>query len=150
MLDSNNWTLKSTSDTDQGNISSEESIHEQVRLIWDELRVGVDGYLTVKELGIVCNHIGMEEMDDIDVGRLFNRLDKDKDGRVSFYEFLQGIYNRFRTQSKIDLLPSDNASIFTELDNNKSGYAKVSEVIKYWKNLGIEDGEKILDVSRLI
>ncbi|CAD5121326.1 DgyrCDS9852 [Dimorphilus gyrociliatus] len=131
---------------DQGNVSSEESVHEQVRLIWDELRVGIDGYLDMKELGVVCNHIGMEEMDDSDIDRLFNRLDKDKDGRVSFYEFLQGIYNRSRTESKIDLLPNDNASIFTELDNNKSGFAKSSEVIKHWKNLGIENGEKILNI----
>ena len=40
------------------------SEEEHLREIWRELGVGVSGYLTVSELSTVCQHIGMEEMND--------------------------------------------------------------------------------------
>lgn len=36
---------------------------EQVQKIWDDVGVGEDGYLDIDELAIVCDHIGMEDMD---------------------------------------------------------------------------------------
>ena len=34
-----------------------------LRAIWRELGVGKTGYLTIKELSTVCQHIGMQDMD---------------------------------------------------------------------------------------
>ena len=41
-------------------INTEEA---HLRAIWRELGVGKNGYLTVKELSKVCQHIGMQDMD---------------------------------------------------------------------------------------
>ena len=37
---------------------------EQLKEIFDELAVGVSGYLDMQELAIVCEHIGMENIQD--------------------------------------------------------------------------------------
>ena len=39
------------------------SEEEHLRAIWRDLGVGKSGFLTVSELAVVCEHIGMEEMD---------------------------------------------------------------------------------------
>ena len=38
------------------------SEEEHLRAIWRDLGVGKSGFLTVGELAVVCEHIGMEEM----------------------------------------------------------------------------------------
>ena len=37
---------------------------DQLKEIWDELAVGVSGYLDIQELSIVCEHIGMENIEE--------------------------------------------------------------------------------------
>ena len=37
---------------------------EQVQAIWNEVGVGSDGYLDINDLSTVCQHIGMEDMDE--------------------------------------------------------------------------------------
>ena len=37
---------------------------EQLKGIFEELSVGVSGYLDVRELSIVCEHIGMDSIED--------------------------------------------------------------------------------------
>ena len=37
---------------------------EQLKEIFEELSVGVSGYLDVQELSIVCEHIGMDSIED--------------------------------------------------------------------------------------
>lgn len=36
---------------------------DQVQKIWEDVGVGKDGFLDMDELAIVCEHIGMEDMD---------------------------------------------------------------------------------------
>lgn len=36
---------------------------DQVQKIWEDVGVGKDGFLDIDELAIVCEHIGMEDMD---------------------------------------------------------------------------------------
>ncbi|XP_077998708.1 uncharacterized protein LOC144451668 isoform X3 [Glandiceps talaboti] len=64
----------------------------QVKAIWDEVGVGQNGFLKLNELQIVCEHIGMEEMNDEEMTNLFEKLDVDKDGQVSFEEFVHGLF----------------------------------------------------------
>nr|XP_006812126.1 PREDICTED: ninein-like protein-like [Saccoglossus kowalevskii] len=64
----------------------------QVKAIWDEVAVGQNGFLNVQELAIVCEHIGMDEMNKEELNNLFEKLDVDKDGQVSFEEFVHGLF----------------------------------------------------------
>lgn len=104
-------------DADTGMDPVSEEAH--LREIWRELGVGTSGYINVDELARVCDHIGMDEMSD-DVSRvvdditvcllhsvvlfsaqelahLFDKLDVDQDGLVSFSEFLRGLFQHGNT-----------------------------------------------------
>ena len=50
---------------------------QQLRTIWNEVSVGANGFLDKHELSVVCEHIGMEGMDE-EVGVL----------KVAFYLIL--------------------------------------------------------------
>ncbi|WAR18242.1 NINL-like protein [Mya arenaria] len=63
-----------------------------LRDIWRNLGVGNTGYIDIKELARVCTHIGMEEMNNMQLKQLFDKLDADGDGRVSFREFQQELF----------------------------------------------------------
>lgn len=65
---------------------------QHVKELWKCLGIGENGYLTVSELGTVCRHIGMEEMKDWEVHQLFDQLDADGDGQVTFDEFLNEMF----------------------------------------------------------
>ncbi|XP_060081776.1 ninein-like protein [Ylistrum balloti] len=64
---------------------------DYLRNIWQTLGVGQRGYITLSDLAAVCDHIGMDEMNDDELQQLFDKLDSDADGKVSFDEFLQGL-----------------------------------------------------------
>nr|XP_034323597.1 ninein-like protein isoform X7 [Crassostrea gigas] len=64
---------------------------EYLRNIWKTLNVGLNGYITSQELGQVCDHIGME-MNKTELQQLFDRLDTDSDGRISFDDFVGGVF----------------------------------------------------------
>ena len=40
------------------------SEEEQLRAIWNEVNVGATGYLDKNELSVVCDHIGMDSMNE--------------------------------------------------------------------------------------
>ncbi|XP_056021041.1 ninein-like protein isoform X3 [Ostrea edulis] len=72
--------------------AQEMSGHEEyLRNIWRTLNVGVSGYITAQELGQVCDHIGME-MNKNELQQLFDRLDTDGDGHISFEDFVGGVF----------------------------------------------------------
>lgn len=62
-----------------------------LRTIWSQLNVGLNGYLNLSELYQVCEHIGMSASPDM-IEQLFDKLDNDQDGRVSFAEFVDGLF----------------------------------------------------------
>ncbi|XP_052276394.1 ninein-like protein isoform X3 [Dreissena polymorpha] len=74
---------------EQGSLTEEENY---LRDIWTNLGVGKHGYIDIDELARVCNHIGMEEMDTVQLQQLFDKLDADGDGRVSFKEFQEELF----------------------------------------------------------
>ena len=50
---------------------------DQVRAIWEEVGVGSDGFLDINELAVVCEHIGMEDMDrDVSYMAMFTQSNK--------------------------------------------------------------------------
>lgn len=79
-------------------IASMSAIEAYLKSIWDQLGVGKNGYLNVTDLKLVCNGIGMSEMNDEMVNQLFASLDTDQDGMVSFNELLQGMFRQQQMQ----------------------------------------------------
>ncbi|XP_046731392.1 ninein-like protein isoform X4 [Silurus meridionalis] len=64
----------------------------QVRAVWKELGVGTGGSLNKQELSLVCNHIGLKDLQFEELDSLFRKLDKDQDGKVSLTEFQSGLF----------------------------------------------------------
>lgn len=83
---------RSTMDNEASAAAEAAKEEEHLRSIWKLLGVGTNGYLSIKELAIVCEHIGMEAMDDKELRHLFDKLDADGDQLVSFDEFLSGLF----------------------------------------------------------
>lgn len=77
---------------------------EYLRATWRKLNVGRNGYLQVQELAGVCEHIGME-MDEEMICQLFHTLDSDQDGKISFEEFLQGMFQHGRAPNSRGVSP---------------------------------------------
>eukprot|EP00795_Rhopilema_esculentum_P010979 gene10979-19818_t len=90
-----------------GEVAEEDMISsddiEQLKEIFDELAVGVSGYLDMQELAIVCEHIGMENIQDQELELLFKELDQNDDGLVSFDEFLHGLFLATKHQTSQDV-----------------------------------------------
>ncbi|TRY84266.1 hypothetical protein DNTS_025367, partial [Danionella cerebrum] len=72
--------------------SQQEVTSGQVRAVWDELGVGAGGSLSREELSLVCDHIGIKDLQSEALEALFRKLDKDQDGRVSLREFQSGLF----------------------------------------------------------
>ncbi|XP_069682969.1 ninein homolog isoform X2 [Periplaneta americana] len=74
--------------SDSATPSLGENEEECLRAAWERLGVGKDGFLDRGELALVCECIGMEKVAEEVVQQLFEKLDVDRDGRISFEEFL--------------------------------------------------------------
>lgn len=72
--------------------NSNANTEQYLRSIWDRLGVGQNGYLNIDELHRVCEHIGMCGVNGEVIEQLFDKLDYDQDGKVSFDEFLDGLF----------------------------------------------------------
>ncbi|XP_044933517.1 ninein-like protein isoform X2 [Mustela putorius furo] len=93
----------------------------RVRGIWEELGVGSSGHLSEQELAIVCESIGLQGLEKEELKDLFNKLDQDGDGRVSFEEFQLGLFNHEPTslpESSTPVKPSMSWSHYQSLDFN--------------------------------
>nr|CAD7259826.1 unnamed protein product [Timema shepardi] len=66
-----------------------EGEEEGLRVACQTLGVGRDGFLDREELALVCQAVGMEKMAEEIVQQLFEKLNVDTDGRISFEAFLQ-------------------------------------------------------------
>lgn len=72
---------------------SSDTPESRVRDIWEELGVGSSGHLTEQELALVCQSVGLRGLQKEELEDLFNKLDRDGDGRVSLEEFQLGLFN---------------------------------------------------------
>ncbi|XP_043368135.1 ninein-like protein isoform X2 [Dermochelys coriacea] len=143
----------------------------QIRGIWEELDVGNTGYLSKRELAMVCKNIGLKELEHEELEDLFRRLDRDGDGRVSFQEFELGLSSHgsvsfpvFSTPVKQPRqLPDHQASEenglriatplllssyvclspFSCIDDG-SGFASPAQILSIWAQEGVENCKEIL------
>lgn len=98
---------------------------EYLREIWSQLNVGHNGYLTVSELYIVCEHIGMSVASEEMIQQLFDKLDNDQDGRVSFSEFVDGLFKYVHHQyqdNNCQQLLKDHQQTFNSITNTFEEY----------------------------
>ncbi|XP_063844926.1 ninein-like protein isoform X4 [Scylla paramamosain] len=143
---------------------------EYLRATWQRLGVGHDGYLSLEELATVCHAIGMEKVANEVLEQLFSRLDVDGDGRISFEEFVHMFQNGGPSGNTSlvldDSLPPDvpgstlscmssaseerrgmvmsESSVFSSLDPDSTGYARVEALLEAWEGLNISNGPSLL------
>ncbi|TSK22814.1 Ninein-like protein [Bagarius yarrelli] len=151
---------------------SQEVTDGQVRAIWKELGVGAGGSINKQELSLVCDHIGLKDLQPEELDNLFKKLDKDQDGRVGLTEFQNGIFMhgdlpepkaastpaRLHTQCSFSqdleerVLRSTSPSLLsatvgqrllTRLDDG-SGCTSPECVITFWTEEGIRNSRDIL------
>ncbi|XP_069810501.1 ninein-like protein isoform X2 [Dendropsophus ebraccatus] len=138
----------------------------QVRDIWEELGVGHNGYLNRQELTTVCKNIGLEDLCEEELEDLFNKLDRDGDGRVSFQEFQVGLFshaplpsastplkkrhafyqveeNSHNTASQSLLSGYGGFHLFSSIDDG-SGFGNPDQIMIIWEEEGIQDSKDIL------
>ncbi|KAG9484207.1 hypothetical protein GDO78_009883 [Eleutherodactylus coqui] len=138
----------------------------QVRDIWEELGVGHNGYLNRQELATVCKNIGLEDLCDEELKDLFNKLDRDGDGRVSFQEFQMGLFshtplpsastplkkrhplyqveeNSHNTGSQSLLSGYGGFHLFSSIDDG-TGFGNPEQIMIIWEEEGIQDTKDIL------
>ncbi|XP_040285579.1 ninein-like protein isoform X4 [Bufo bufo] len=139
----------------------------QVRDIWEQLGVGHNGYLNRQELATVCKNIGLEDLCDEELEDLFNKLDRDGDGRVSFQEFEVGLFshaplpsastplkkrhalyqqveeNSHNTASQSLLSGYGGFHLFSSIDDG-TGFGNPEQIMIIWEEEGIQDSKDIL------
>uniref|UniRef100_G1SQQ0 Ninein-like protein n=1 Tax=Oryctolagus cuniculus TaxID=9986 RepID=G1SQQ0_RABIT len=141
----------------------------RVRGIWDALGVGSSGHLSKQELAVVCQSIGLQALDKEELEDLFNKLDRDGDGKVSLEEFQLGLFSHEPTslpESCTLVKPSGPWShyqesschtptasslvsvgsgprLFSNVDDG-TGSAFPEQIITSWAQEGIHNGKEIL------
>ncbi|XP_032071654.1 ninein-like protein [Thamnophis elegans] len=143
----------------------------QIRVTWEDLGIGNNGYLNKQELDAVCKNTGLKEMEKEELEELFNKLDSDGDGRVSLKEFQHGLFSHIcipcpfsstplkfkRQRSHSNQILKDNGqqtatpsllsnsvalNLFSSI-NDGSGFASVEQVVSIWSWEGVENCKEI-------
>ncbi|XP_058021017.1 ninein-like protein isoform X2 [Ahaetulla prasina] len=143
----------------------------QIRVTWEDLGIGNNGYLNKQELDIVCKNLGLKEMEKEELEELFYKLDSDGDGRVSLKEFQHGLFSHIcipcpfsstplkskRQRPHSNQILKDNGqqtaipsllsnsmalNLFSSI-NDGSGFASVDQVVSIWAWEGIENCKEI-------
>ncbi|XP_031512380.1 ninein-like protein isoform X8 [Papio anubis] len=144
----------------------------QIRGMWEELGVGSHGHLSEQELAVVCQSVGLRELEKEELEDLFNKLDQDRDGKVSLEEFQLGLFSHepallleSSTQVKVSKpwshyqVPEESGChttttsslmslcsslrLFSSIDDG-SGFAFPDQVLAMWTQEGIQNGREIL------
>uniref|UniRef100_A0A6Q2YDH8 EF-hand domain-containing protein n=1 Tax=Esox lucius TaxID=8010 RepID=A0A6Q2YDH8_ESOLU len=158
--------------------SSESLLHSpgvtdvQMRALWEELSVGGGGFLNRQELALVCDHLGLQDLNTEELDSLFRKLDTDLDGRVSLREFQKVLLRdgavSAPTSSSTPIRPNPQRSLqqafeervvrstspsllsatvgqklLTRLDDG-SGCTSPERVIALWTEEGIRNSRDIL------
>ncbi|XP_067277675.1 ninein-like protein isoform X2 [Pseudorasbora parva] len=166
------WNQEGTESPQRSSNPQQEVTDGQVRAVWEELGVGAGGSLNREELSLVCDHIGLKDLQSEELDALFRKLDKDQDGRVSLSEFQSGLFTQQRHISPIStstparpkpqrsiskaleerLVRSASPSLLsatvgqrllTRLDDG-SGCTSPDKVIAFWTEEGIHNSRDIL------
>uniref|UniRef100_H0WUE1 Ninein-like protein n=1 Tax=Otolemur garnettii TaxID=30611 RepID=H0WUE1_OTOGA len=149
-----------------------DSPESRVRVIWEELGVGSSGHLDEQELAVVCQSVGLHGLEKEELEDLFNKLDRDGDGRVSLEEFQLGLLSHepaLLSESSVLVNPSrpwsqnevlegscghttttsslvslcSGLRLFSRFDDG-TGFACPEQVLALWAQEGVQNGGEIL------
>ncbi|XP_023863807.1 ninein-like protein isoform X2 [Salvelinus sp. IW2-2015] len=148
-----------------------EATDSRIRAVWEELGVGVGGFLNRQELSLVCDHLALQDLNPEELDTLFRKLDTDLDGRVSLGEFQKGLFREggvpaptsstpirpnpqrslqqafeertVRSTSPSLLSATVGQRLLTRLDEG-SGCTSPERVIALWTGEGIRNSRDIL------
>ncbi|XP_037011177.2 ninein-like protein isoform X2 [Artibeus jamaicensis] len=166
------WGSRVFGCTQKSRTSPFDTPESQVQDIWEELGVGSSGHLNKQELALVCQSIGLQGLKKEELEDLFNKLDEDRDGRVSLEEFQLGLFNHgptsfleSSTPVKLRKFWSDyqvlkeggchtsttsslmsmcsGLHLFCSIDNG-TGFAFPEQLIALWAQEGIQNGKEVL------
>ncbi|XP_055758090.1 ninein-like protein isoform X1 [Salvelinus fontinalis] len=143
----------------------------QMRAVWEELGVGGGGFLNRQELSLVCDHLGLQDLNSEELDALFRKLDTDLDGKVSLRKFQKGLFREkgvtvptsstpirpnphrslqqafeermVRSTSPSLLSATVGQRLLTRLDDG-SGCTSPERVITLWNEEGIRNSRDIL------
>ncbi|XP_067091720.1 ninein-like protein isoform X1 [Osmerus mordax] len=149
-----------------------ETADSQLKGMLEELGVGAGGFLNKEELSLVCDHLGLQELQSEELDVLFRRLDTDLDGRVSLREFQKGLLREGgvpgTTSSSTPLRPNTQRSLLQAFEeravrstspsllsatvgqrllsrlDDGSGCTSPERVIALWTEEGIRNSKDIL------
>ncbi|XP_043111998.1 ninein-like protein isoform X2 [Puntigrus tetrazona] len=167
------WNQDGAGSPQRSSDPQQEVTDGQVRAVWQELGVGAGGSLNREELSLVCEHIGLKDLQSEELDALFRKLDKDQDGRVSLSEFQSGLFTQqhghpapvststparpkpqrsvskaleervVRSTSPSLLSATVGQRLLTRLDDG-SGCTSPDKVIALWTEEGIHNSRDIL------
>uniref|UniRef100_T1IIF3 EF-hand domain-containing protein n=1 Tax=Strigamia maritima TaxID=126957 RepID=T1IIF3_STRMM len=169
------FTEAKCNDVNRSRIDNDnETENEYLQAIWKTLSVGKNGFLDLEELEKVCQHIGMENISQEVVSQLFDKLDIDQDGKISFQEFRHLFENgdantatSSRSSSKsstpqrvphswsgslkpeedcCEVAAESESGMFSSIDPDNSGHVNQETIIEFWESLGYQNGTQILKV----
>ncbi|XP_054443437.1 ninein-like protein [Pteronotus mesoamericanus] len=166
------WGSRVFGSTQKSHSSPFDTPESQVQDIWEKLGVGSSGHLNKQELALVCQSIGLQGLKKEELEDLFNKLDQDRDGRVSLEEFQLNLFNHGTTSLLESSTPvrlsrswsdyqvlkeggchtSTTSSLlslcsgprlFCSIDNG-TGFAFPEQLIALWAQEGIQNGREVL------
>ncbi|XP_050982320.1 ninein-like protein isoform X3 [Labeo rohita] len=166
------WNQDGTGSPQRSSDPQREVTDVKVRAVWQELGVGAGGSLNREELSLVCDHIGLKDLQSEELDALFRKLDKDQDGRVSLSEFQSGLFIQHnhaapiststparpkplrsiskaleervvRSTSPSLLSATVGQRLLTQLDDG-SGCTSPDKVVALWTEEGIHNSRDIL------
>ncbi|XP_036911420.1 ninein-like protein isoform X3 [Sturnira hondurensis] len=166
------WGSRVFGCTQKSRTSPFDTPESQVQDIWEELGVGSSGHLNKQELALVCQCIGLQGLKKEELEDLFNKLDQDRDGRVSLEEFQLGLFDHgptsflesstpiklkkslsdyqvlkeggCRTSTTSSLMSMcSGLHLFCSIDNG-TGFAFPEQLIALWAQEGIQNGREVL------
>ncbi|EDV27306.1 Ninein-like protein [Trichoplax sp. H2] len=133
----NNTLIEPGSYTSDDELTTAEE-RARLKAVLEEVSVVHAGFLDVRELKTVCEHIGIENLSEEELSFLFEELDVNKDGKLSFDEFLNGLskmkeFSASAANTPPRSLPGTppqslrlSASFKRSTSNNRSGYEVTS------------------------
>ncbi|XP_069114937.1 uncharacterized protein [Argopecten irradians] len=112
----------------------EDETKATLRITFDHFDKNGDGTVSVKEFGKVFRSLGKNVTED-EIKRMINEVDKDKNGKLNFEEFVDFITTHKCTQTQEER-EADLQSAFKMIDKNKNGYISIKEFRSLLKNVG--------------
>jgi Ca2+-binding EF-hand superfamily protein len=100
---------------------------DDLRGIFKEFDINGDGYIQKDELKAVMTKMGQSPTDD-ELNAMFNAADTDRDGNISFHEFL--------TIARANPLSLSLRAVFEELDVDGDGHITRSELRTAFQRMG--------------